>query len=166
MKKTLFSILTLTLLWGCNQEQSTAEKEVEVTTSNTEEGKTYGTAFSDAKRISVAQLQEAVQEQDSLQAVVEGKIASSCQAKGCWMDVKLADNSTMKVTFRDYGFFLPVENLEGKSVVFTGTAKRELISVDDQRHYAKDAGKSESAINSIIEPKEELRFIADGVILN
>lgn len=81
------------------------------------------------------------------------------------MDVKLAENSIMKVTFRDYGFFMPVEDLKGRKVVFTGIAKREVISVDDQRHYAKDAGKSETEIASITSPKEELRFVADGVIL-
>ncbi len=81
------------------------------------------------------------------------------------MDVKLKDSSTMKVTFRDYGFFLPTENLKGRTVVFTGTAKRETISVEDQRHYAKDAGKSNDEIAAITSPKEELRFVADGVIL-
>ncbi|MBJ6118024.1 DUF4920 domain-containing protein [Pontibacter sp. BT310] len=113
--------------------------------------------------LSVTQLEDAISEQDSVKATVNGVIVESCQSKGCWMDVKLADNSTMKVTFRDYGFFLPVEDLEGKTVVFTGTAKKEVISVEGQRHYAEDAGKSAAEISAITSPKEELRFVADGV---
>ena len=81
------------------------------------------------------------------------------------MDVKLADGSAMKVTCRDYGFFLPVEDLKGRTVVFAGTAKHEVISVDDQRHFAEDAGKSAEEIQAITTPQEELRFVADGVIL-
>ncbi len=81
------------------------------------------------------------------------------------MDVKLSDDSDMKVTFREYGFFVPTENLEGRQVVFTGTAKRELVSVEDLRHFAEDAGKSEAEVAAITQPREELRFVADGVLL-
>ncbi|MCC9167487.1 DUF4920 domain-containing protein [Pontibacter harenae] len=77
----------------------------------------------------------------------------------------MADNSAMKVTFRDYAFFLPVEDLKGREVVFTGTAKRQITSVADQQHYAKDAGKSEEEIQAITEPKEEIRFVANGIVL-
>jgi hypothetical protein len=115
--------------------------------------------------IPAAQLADAVAGKDSVQATVAAEVVESCQAKGCWMDVKLADNSTMKVTFRDYGFFVPAEDLQGRQVVFTGTARREVISVEDQRHYAQDAGKPAQEIADIKEPKEELRFIADGVLL-
>ena len=32
---------------------------------------------------------------------VKGTIASVCQVKGCWMDVKLSDEKSMKVMFKD-----------------------------------------------------------------
>ncbi|MFD3001007.1 DUF4920 domain-containing protein [Pontibacter toksunensis] len=139
--------------------------DTEGTTAAVATEKNFGAEVSQAGAIPAAQLSEAVAGKDSLQATVAAEVVESCQAKGCWMDVKLADNSTMKVTFRDYGFFVPVEDLKGRQVVFTGTAKREVISVEDQRHYAKDAGKPEVEIAAIKAPKEELRFIADGVIL-
>ncbi|TXK26990.1 DUF4920 domain-containing protein [Pontibacter qinzhouensis] len=115
--------------------------------------------------MSVEELQQAVARKDSVQATVTAEIVESCQAKGCWMDVKLADNSTMKVKFRDYGFFLPTEDLSGRQVVFTGTAQMKTVSVADRKHYAEDAGKSEEEINEITTPSEELAFVADGVIL-
>ncbi|MBB6610054.1 DUF4920 domain-containing protein [Pontibacter sp. Tf4] len=150
------------LLTGCSQtkeESATVQQEATSTT----EASLYGSDFKEENILSVTELQDAVAKTDSVQATVTGEIIESCQSKGCWMDVKLADNSSMKVTFRDYGFFLPVEDLKGKSVVFTGTAKREEISVDDQRHYAEDAGRSAAEIAAITEPKVELRFVADGV---
>ena len=38
-------------------------------------------------------------------------------------------------------------------------------SVEDLKHYALDAGKSESEIAAITKPKIEYSFEADGVLL-
>lgn len=167
MKKSSFLIpLLVTTLFACNQGKSTASLSEPTTDLKMQSGsEMFGDSFTEDNVIGVTELQTLVQDKDSVGAVVSAEIMESCQAKGCWMDVKLNDNSTMKVTFRDYGFFLPTESLKGRTVVFTGTAKQETISVDDQRHYAKDAGKSEDEIAAITTPKQELRFVADGVIL-
>ena len=166
MKKVILSLFVGAVIVSCNQAKPTEDASSPATVAEeTTTGNTYGSAFTEDKVISAAQLQSLVQGKDSTEAVVTAEIVESCQSKGCWMDVKLSDNSTMKVTFRDYGFFLPVEDLKGRTVVFTGTAKREVISVDDQRHYAQDAGKSKEEVAAITQPKEELRFVADGVIL-
>ena len=39
------------------------------------------------------------------------------------------------------------------------------VSVDEQRHYAEDAGKTLEEITQIIEPKKTYSFEADGVLL-
>jgi len=49
--------------------------------------------------------------------------------------------------------------------VMHGTAKMDTISVDLLRHYAEDAGETEDEIMQITEPRFELRFIADGVLI-
>ncbi|WP_018478202.1 DUF4920 domain-containing protein [Pontibacter roseus] len=163
MKKLLALALIAASCYGCSQTKP--ETEVTEATEATASENTYGAAFVEDNVLTASQLQQAVTGQDSIQATVTAEVVESCQSKGCWMDVKLEDGSTMKVTFRDYGFFLPVEDLSGKTVVFTGTAKHEVISVEDQRHFAEDAGKSAEAIQAITAPREELRFVADGVIL-
>ena len=168
MKKTLLTLVAATALFACNQTKQPTEA-AEATAASTEEAATpdnvYGASFQEENVVNAMELQTLVQGKDSVQAVVRAEVLESCQAKGCWMDVKLDNDASMKVTFRDYGFFLPVEDLKGRTVVFTGTARREMISVDDQRHYAQDAGKTEAEIAAITAPKEELRFVADGVIL-
>lgn len=155
-------LLAAASLQACSQTQPETETETE---STAQADNTYGAEFAEESIISTAQLQESLGNQDSIQATVTAEIVESCQSKGCWMDVKLQDGSTMKVTFRDYGFFVPVEDLSGRQVVMTGTAKHEVISVDDQRHFAEDAGKSAEEIAAINQPREELRFVADGVKL-
>jgi hypothetical protein len=71
----------------------------------------------------------------------------------------------MRVTFKDYGFFVPKEGMEGKEVVFEGVAKRKVTDVDMLKHFAEDAGKSQEEIDAITEPKVELTFVANGVII-
>lgn len=162
MKKA-FLLLTLTAtFYSCNKgttipENTTAEASVA--------SSAFGAPFSQENAIKASALQQKIAGKDSIQATVSAEIVESCQAKGCWADVKLADNKTMKVTFRNYAFFLPVEDLKGRTVIFSGAAKREVVSVEDQRHYAQDAGKSADEIAAITEPKEELLFVADGIVL-
>jgi hypothetical protein len=38
-------------------------------------------------------------------------------------------------------------------------------SVEELRHYAEDAGKSQEEIEAITEPKKTYSFVADGVLL-
>jgi len=165
MKKLIIAAFFLSICYSCNQNPHEAHQVDNGSVENVAEGKVYGATFTPENMLTTAQLTEALQGKDSVQAVIKAEITSSCQSKGCWMDVKLANDSTMKVTFKDYGFFLPVEDLTGKTVVFKGTARREITSVDDLRHYAQDAGNSQQEIDAITKPKEEIRFEADGVIL-
>jgi hypothetical protein len=38
-------------------------------------------------------------------------------------------------------------------------------TVEDLKHYAKDGGKSQAAIDSIIAPKVKYLLMADGVLI-
>ncbi|MBW8200264.1 DUF4920 domain-containing protein [Flagellimonas abyssi] len=101
---------------------------------------------------------------DSLQTQIVGEIKEVCQAKGCWMKVKLESNDEVFVRFKDYGFFVP-KDAAGKKVVMNGAAFFEEMSVEDQRHYAEDEGASEDELAQITAPKKTLRFEADGVLI-
>jgi hypothetical protein len=48
-------------------------------------------------------------------------------------------------------------------VVLDGTAERKVTSVDEQKHYAEDAKNLKSEIDAITTPKEEIRFVANGI---
>ena len=93
-----------------------------------------------------------------------GPIEAVCQKKGCWMELKNQDGSTIRVTFKDYGFFMP-KDASGRTAIVDGFAKVEVTSVADLQEYAKDDGKSKAEIEAIQEPLKELVFEAKGVIL-
>lgn len=61
-------------------------------------------------------------------------------------------------------FFMP-KNIADKEVIVNGKAFVSEVSIEEQRHYAEDAGKSEDEIAKIIEVKKTLSLEADGVLL-
>ena len=124
----------------------------------------FGKEINDKKAIKASALPEKMGEKTELDAKVSGEVESVCQVKGCWMNVKLDNGETMRVMFKDYAFFVP-KDITGKTVVFEGQAQKKTIPVAHLQHYAKDAGQSKEEIEKITEPKEELTFIADGVII-
>ncbi|MFM7903146.1 MAG: DUF4920 domain-containing protein, partial [Bacteroidota bacterium] len=124
----------------------------------------FGEKFDPKGAMAMGDMLKQMQGQESMPAVVEGKVSSVCQAKGCWMKLETGNGETIRVSFKDYGFFVP-KDLAGSTVVMRGTASINVTSVEELRHYAEDAKKSKEEIEKITEPKRELVFEADGVII-
>ena len=101
---------------------------------------------------------------DSINTKLIAKVDEVCQAKGCWMKLNLEDGNQVMVRFKDYGFFVP-KDIAGKKVILEGKAFVAEVSVEEQRHYAEDAGKSSEEIAKINEPKRTYSFEAHGVLL-
>ena len=68
------------------------------------------------------------------------RIAKVCQSKGCFF-VAQEGATTARVSFKDYGFFIPTDS-GGKNVVLLGTFSRESVSEEEAEHYAKDLGET------------------------
>ena len=125
---------------------------------------TFGEPIDKKGAVSAKKLAQKMDKAESLNIKVKGTITEVCQAKGCWMTIDLGDDELMRVKFKDYGFFVP-KDAAGKTAIIQGVANNEIIGVDELRHLAKDAGKSEKEIIAIDKPKEELTFVAEGVII-
>lgn len=106
-----------------------------------------------------------LKEGDTIKVQFETTINEVCQKKGCWMNVELPGEKKGFVRFTDYGFFAPM-NAAGHEVVVDGKAFVSVVSIDELKHYAKDAGKSEEEIAAITEPKVTYAFTADGIAIN
>lgn len=127
--------------------------------------KVYGDTITAEGALPMAEFTKAVEGKDSLDAKLKAEIITSCTRKGCWMDVKMADGTPMKVRFRDYGFFVPTSGLEGKQAILQGRATKEVTDVAMLKHYAEDAGKAPEEIAKITEPEISWSFLADGVLI-
>lgn len=95
--------------------------------------------------------------------IIKTTVSEVCPKKGCWMKVTGANPSEqVRVTFKDYGFFVPTE-LVGKEVALQGHYVKHVESVEEQKHLLQDAKRPQSEIDAITKPKETLRFVATGV---
>jgi|SRR5690606_23113709 hypothetical protein len=140
---------------------------------NTEEVKMMGDFASFGKEITA---DDAISQQEMLEkfnqlevgdtAIIKftSKVNSVCQSKGCWMKLALDPQTETMVRFKDYDFFVPKDIAESDAIV-EGKAYKEEMTVKDQQHYAKDAGKSEEEIAAITSPKMVYNFEAEGVLI-
>lgn len=158
MKQLLIIIGLIGLTLSCNSNKE------QVKESDKNAASKFGADIDENGSIPIAQLVTEMNGKTEMQAKVEGKITESCKKKGCWMNIDRGDGSVMKVTFKDYGFFVP-KDCGGKTAVMQGRAYMDTVSVEMLRHYAEDAGKSEEEIAKINDPSLELTFEADGVII-
>lgn len=124
----------------------------------------FGEEISKKGAVSVKKLPAQLEDGDELDIKVKGKITEVCQNKGCWMTLDLGNNELMRVKFKDYGFFVP-KDAAGKTAIVEGVAKKEIVGVDELKHIAEDAGKSQKEIDAITESTEDLTFVAKGVII-
>jgi hypothetical protein len=111
---------------------------------------------------------EAVKQVDTLQGqnvMVAGKVTTVCRKKGCWMTVDAgADAPAIRVSFKDYGFFVPLD-ADGGEAVMEGVLSVKDIPEAMRRHYAEDAGKPAEEIALIQGDSKEVKFTASAVTL-
>lgn len=95
--------------------------------------------------------------------VVEGVVSTVCQNKGCWMEIAPESGKPgMRVTFLDYGFFVP-KNSKGYMAILEGKVEIKKLPKDHVDHLEDEGASIErqpdgSAI--------ETSFIAAGVELH
>lgn len=90
---------------------------------------------------------------------VRATIDEVCQMKGCWMTLRNEHGMNVRVTFKDYGFFVP-KDISGSEVIIEGLAQKEIIDEDLARHYAEDGGTTyDDSMRSTI------TFVAKGVLV-
>lgn len=127
-----------------------------------DKGSVFGAKVSEAGAVSADLLAENLnQPGQSKEIKVIGKVTEVCKAEGCWVRVETKGGS-MLVKMKDHAFLVPVA-LEGKTIVADGVATFKETSVEQLRHFAEDAGKSQKEIDQIVEPKKEIVFQATGI---
>lgn len=125
----------------------------------------YGAEIAEDGAVSVDEMLAQLNVSDTVQVKVKGEITATCAMKGCWMNLVLPNGEEMRVTFKDYEFFVPKEGMEGNMALIEGQLTRTLTDMETLRHYAEDAGKSEEEVMAITEDRQELSFVANGVII-
>ena len=152
-------------IYSCKNETKPIEPILEITTPEIAYA-SFGKEINDSDALTTEDIKERYTNLtigDTINTKMTAEIIEVCSKKGCWMTLKIDDENEMMVKFKDYGFFMPLD-ADG-NVIINGKAYIAETSVDELRHYAEDAGKTETEIAAITEPKFEYLFEADGVLL-
>jgi hypothetical protein len=97
--------------------------------------------------------------------LVSGTVRAACARKGCWMELAPSlDKSApgCRVTFKDYGFFVPTDS-QGATARVEGVAEVRTIPADEVAHLASEGASFKPAADGTA---KELRIVATGVELS
>lgn len=167
--RTLFTILIALFIVSCDSfsKKEKAENK-EMAMASQESYESFGKKIEATNSKSSAEMTEVynnLKPGDTVNVKFRSSVVSVCKMKGCWMTLDLPDLAEdPMVKFEDYGFFVP-KDIENKEVIVQGKAFLDKVSVEDQKHFAEDAGKSEEEIAKITETATKPGFIAEGVLL-
>jgi hypothetical protein len=95
---------------------------------------------------------------------LEGKVRRACERKGCWMELATAATEKgpgVRVTFKDYGFFVPVDSA-GRSAKVEGVVKVAELSEERAKHYESEGATVPRGKDG--KPRE-IQLVASGVEL-
>lgn len=145
----------------------TGFSQAKTATVNTKDYALFGAKFEPTKVLTEKEMlkkYKTLKKGDSLQVKFKSNIKEVCKKKGCWMQMDLSDNQQSFVKFKDYAFFVPL-NADNSEAIVNGVAFIDVVSVEELKHYAKDAGKSQAEINKIKKPEITYSFKASGVLI-
>jgi hypothetical protein len=94
--------------------------------------------------------------------VVEGKVRRACTRMGCWMELAEAEQGPgVRVTFKNYGFFVPLDSAGAKAKV-AGTVRIVNLSEAAAAHYRAEGARVPADSNG---SRREVQLVASGVEL-
>ena len=95
--------------------------------------------------------------------VVEGVVTKACSTKGCWMQLAPVDaEEGVRVTFKDYGFFVPKDS-KGYHARIEGVTAVKKLSKKEADHLEGEGAKISRNGDGTA---NEVSFVATGVELH
>lgn len=172
MKKSILlsAVLIASLSFSCQKPVESVKEEIEVSTKAEPVGEveivpgSYGANLEENNVVGTSEMISLVETSGTFTGKVAGEIKEVCTKKGCWFTMDLANGEPMRVTFKDYGFFIPT-NSQGFPIILEGVATLTETDVETLRHFAEDQGNSKEEVDAITAPKREITFEATGVMI-
>jgi hypothetical protein len=125
----------------------------------------FGEPVAEGPAVPVSEVLAAPERFADAPVVVEGHVRRVCQRRGCWMELAAAaddDAPHCRVTFKDYGFFVPVDGA-GSRARLEGTASVRTVPKGHVEHLASEGGRfAERAEDGTA---REVQLVATGVEL-
>ena len=116
----------------------------------------------EAKALPLATVLEKPEAYTETAVVVEGVVEKNCERKGCWMQLTpKAGEAGVRVTFKDYGFFVPLDS-KGMQARAEGVTVIKTLSKAEADHLEEEGAKITRNPDGTA---KEVSFVANGVEL-
>ena len=125
----------------------------------------FGGAVSASEGEPVAEVLRSPERYEGKDVVVAGYVRRACSRKGCWMELAEGEDAKLpgcRVTFKDYGFFVPTDSAGSRARVqaalaVTNVAARSVEHLEEEGATFANKAADGSA--------REVRLVATGVEL-
>ena len=116
----------------------------------------------DTKAVPLATVLENPAEYVKTPVVVAGGIEKGCTNKGCWIQLAPeAGKQAVRVTFKDYGFFVPLDS-KGFNARAEGVTSIKVLPKKDVDHLESEGAKFKRNADG---SANEVSFVASGIEL-
>lgn len=127
--------------------------------------KTYGAALTgSAETVALATLLKEPDKFEGKTVGVEGEVRRACSKKGCWMELAEAmgaDAGGARVTFKDYGFFVPTDSA-GAHAKLEAVVNVRTLKPGQVEHLEQEGAKIAKLPDG---SAKEVQLVANGVEL-
>lgn len=121
----------------------------------------FGAPVQMAEVPGTSEMLTAISGTDSADVKFSGTVEEVCQMKGCWMTLKSDAGERIRVTFKDYGFFMP-KDAAGREVIIDGIASVVQLDEPTAHHFADDSGRPFDPQTDL----KEVSIVASGVLMS
>lgn len=128
-----------------------------------DKGMTFGEKTTLDGAVNADELTTILKDKQTAEIKIKGKVIEVCKMEGCWLKMETS-SGPMMIRMKDHSFMVPLA-MNGKTIIARGTAAFKETSVEMQKHYAEDAGKSKEEIEAIQDPRKEITMEATGILV-
>jgi hypothetical protein len=151
-------------LLACQRSESPAPKP-EPSVSTAPQPKLFGEPLGPGETVKLSTLLSEPAKYRDKSVIVEAEVRKACSRKGCWMEVsesKDAAAPACRVTFKDYGFFVPLDSA-GSRARMQATVTVETVAANYVQHLEEEGARFPK--KNPDGTADEVRLVATGVEL-
>jgi hypothetical protein len=161
-------VLVSLVLASCNKSGEPVEPEASpavATSAATPKSarQSFGAALGQSPSTTLAEVLKAPDKFAEQTVTVEGEVRRACTRKGCWMELgesRDAASPGCRVTFKDYGFFVPTDSAGAKARV-EAKVESKVVKASMVTHLEEEGAKF--AAKEPDGSAREVRLVATGV---
>ena len=104
---------------------------------------TFGEAMAELPElVTIAEIRAAPKDHMTSPLALTARVAKVCQKKGCFF-IAQQGSETIRVSFKDYGFFVPTD-IGGREITLLGELVAHELSPEKAQHLSNDLGEKGS----------------------